>query len=99
MVDRNEITTWQQGSLMPGRSKGWSIQRKAMVEEEEKTKVRPNSLGKAMCQCTSAEEAAWLVDRLNLAAKWEKEIQAACEKFPELQEIFGPRISCNTKNS
>jgi len=35
--------------------------------------VRPGPKENAICQCTSPEIAKWIADRLNLAAKFERE--------------------------
>jgi len=69
----NKITTWRQGKFidMP-RYRGWSKEDKEIAQKREEKLVRPSPTGNAICQCQTSQEAIWIAERLNLAAKLEQ---------------------------
>jgi hypothetical protein len=69
----NNIQTWRQGIFInkPHYSH-MGVQWKDQMRKEEAHKVRPEREGNAVCWCPDPDQAAWIAQRLNLAAKLEK---------------------------
>lgn len=70
MLKRNRIITWRQGVFIDGpkyahQSREW----KAGANIAESFLVRPSPTGNAICKATDPETAAWIAERLNLAAR------------------------------
>ncbi|MBY6055363.1 hypothetical protein [Leisingera daeponensis] len=69
----NDITTWQQGQFIDKTEYArmgelWKDERR----KEERHKVRPAPEGNTICWCPDPQYAAWIAQRLNLAAKLEQ---------------------------
>lgn len=78
MMTRKEamdsLETWRQGKFIDfpqyrTMSKEWKQEQRAI----ESLLVRPSPTGNAICRTTSPEDAIWIAERLNLAAKLERE--------------------------
>jgi hypothetical protein len=70
----NKIKTWQQGRFIDGPDyRNWPNLEKIEAEKNEKHKVRPGKKENSICFCPNPDDAAWIAERLNLAAKLEKE--------------------------
>lgn len=70
---RNLIQTWQQGQFVDqsqytNMGEIWKDERR----KEEAHMVRPAPTDNAVCWCPKPEDAAWIAQRLNLAAKLEQ---------------------------
>lgn len=70
MINRHE--GWCQGHFIDSdRYKKWSESEKNIAEFRENHLVRPSPTGNAICQCYDSQDAKWIAERLNLAAKLE----------------------------
>ena len=70
MKEIDSITTWKQGRFIDQKQySNWSEKDKEQSDYLEKFNVRPSPLGNAICRCNSHEDAKWITERLNLAAK------------------------------
>jgi len=72
MDKTNSISTWVQGRFIDGEAydhmpADWKERRK----NEECHLVRNGHGGSAICWCNDPEDAKWIAERLNLAAKLE----------------------------
>jgi len=86
--NRNEC--WCQGHFIctaQPEYKKWTSEAVRTAEKDENFKVRPYPLGNAICFCTTPDAAKWIADRLNLAAKLEKEIERITP-YKKLSEEF-----------
>lgn len=71
----NKIKTWAQGYFVDNpRYRKWSEDEKIRANNEEQLKVRPSPTGNAICYCNNPDDAKWIAERLNLAAKLEEKI-------------------------
>jgi hypothetical protein len=70
----NKIKTWQQGKFLNmAKYQHLSTALKQDFEEKERRLVRPSPTDNAICHCADPDDAAWIAERLNLAAKLEEE--------------------------
>lgn len=69
------IATWRQGAFIDGPNyRGMPQSWKEERDREERHLVRPSPTGNAICHCPDPALAAWIAERLNLAAKLEREL-------------------------
>jgi hypothetical protein len=75
----NKIRTWQQSRFIDNSDKYPDLSDEAMqefrqaFEKREQCLVRKSPTGYAICHCDDPNNAAWIAERLNLAAKLEEE--------------------------
>jgi hypothetical protein len=69
----NLITTWRQGRFIDSlRYAKWPEEEKAKADRDERLRVRPGPTDNAICVCHDPDQAEWIAQRLNLAAKLEQ---------------------------
>lgn len=69
----NLHTQWKPGFFVDQpQYRHWSDDQKAKADREERRRVRPYPTANAIAVCPSPEEAKWVAERLNLAAKLEQ---------------------------
>jgi hypothetical protein len=69
----NDHEGWMQGCFIDKPKYDWAPDNlKEDWRKEELHKVRPSPEGNAICFCPNSEDAKWIAERLNLAAKLEK---------------------------
>ena len=68
----NDIETWQQGTYAPQSRRPVTAEQAEKFESEERHLVRPGIRENAICRCPHPDDAAWIAQRLNLAAKLEQ---------------------------
>ena len=75
-VDNNAHENWQQGKFIDGveYSNMGEVWKRRMKDKEKKL-VRPSPRGNPICMCFSEDDAKWIAERLNLAAKYERELK------------------------
>lgn len=74
-MNRNCIKTWVQGRFVNSKEfehmpEDWKGRRR----NEESHRVRQGTKGPVICWCNDPEDAKWIAERLNLAAKLEREV-------------------------
>lgn len=68
---------WLQGHFIDGPEyRHMGAHWKERHTEHERLLVRPSPKGNAICTATDPETAAWIAERLNLAAKLEAQLAA-----------------------
>jgi len=68
----NKHLGWRQGRFVDSpKYKDWSDGDKRRADFRERLCVRPSPTGNAICSCGTPADAAWIAERLNLAAKLE----------------------------
>lgn len=76
----NEITTWRPGYFIMKREYEAMPERwKKDQREREPKLVRPHPEGNAICECQDPDMAAWIADRLNIAAEYERLARISAE--------------------
>ena len=69
----NDIQTWRQGQFIRKKQySNWSEDEVKGAEYTEARLVRPSETGNAICACNNPNDAKWIAERLNLAAKLEQ---------------------------
>jgi hypothetical protein len=69
MNELNQISTWRQGRFIDApQYRKWTDEEKKKADYEERFLVRPSPTGNWICKCRTHEDAAWIAERLNVAA-------------------------------
>jgi hypothetical protein len=71
----NAHKTWAQGRFVDSpQYRHWPEKGKQHAHSQELLLVRPSPTGNAICKCNFPADAAWIAERLNLAAKLEAQL-------------------------
>jgi len=93
MDELNNHTGWRQGEFIDQRQYArWSQEQKDEARAREKYLVRPGPTDNAICTATSPDLAAWIAERLNLAATLESQLAASREEVGRLKENLDVHI-------
>lgn len=90
----NQHTTWRQGYFVDQPQYWrWTPEQKAEADRLEKCKVRPYPTANAICVCPTPEEAKWIAERLNVAARLEQ-WGGEWIPFPQVKPAAGRKYLC-----
>ena len=89
----NTIETWGQGHFVDQpQCRRWSAEAKDDANKREALLVRPGPTDNAICQACSPDDAEWIAQRLNMAAK----LEALANKLHTAEAMKGQKewIAC-----